>query len=136
MSIFRSGAAGPITAEQEELVGKVRALYACIIRGDFGAMGELMTEDVCLDIDAPSIPAFHGVTRGKAEVLAAVERNFGQVGEQAPEIREVVVRGDTVVVLSRESGRMKTADQPYLLSWLQFFTFREGRLCLVRERIS
>jgi ketosteroid isomerase-like protein len=95
-----------------------------------------MTEDVCLDIDAPSMPAFHGITRGRDEVLATIERNFSQVGEQAPEVREVVVRGDTVVVLSRESGQVVADGQPYLMSWLQFFTFREGRLCLIRERIS
>lgn len=136
MRIFRSGATAPISAEQEELVEKVRVLYGCIIRGDFEALGELMTEDVCLDIDAPSMPAFHGTTHGRAEVLATIERNFAQVDEQVPEVREVVVQGETVVVLSRESGQVSADGQAYLFSWLQFFTFREGRLCLIRERIS
>jgi ketosteroid isomerase-like protein len=136
MDIFRSGATAPIAPEQEELVEQVRVLYGCIIRGDFAALGDLMTEDVCLDIDAPSMPAFHGRTDGRDAVLAVIERNFSQVDEQAPEVREVVVQGDTVVVLSRESGQVTADGQTYLFSWLQFFTFREGRLCLIRERIS
>ncbi|WP_169978380.1 nuclear transport factor 2 family protein [Tautonia rosea] len=136
VTIFRLGSTAPISVEHEELVGRVQALYACIIRGDFAALGELMTEDVCLDIDAPSMPAFHGTTHGRAEVLAVIERNFAQVGEQVPKVHEVVVQGETVVVLCRESGQVMPDGQPYVLSWLQFFTFREGRLSLIRERIS
>lgn len=136
MAVFRAGNAEAAPPEHERLVARVRDIYACIIRNDFEALGEFMTEDAILDIHAPSMPVFQGVHSGRAEVLAAIERNFSQVGEQIPEIRDVVVQGDTVVILSRESGRTLPEGRPYTLSWLQFFTFRDGLVCLFRERVS
>jgi ketosteroid isomerase-like protein len=44
-----------------------------------------------------------------------------------------VAQGDTVVVLGHEKGRFRPTGRDYELHWVQFFTFRDGKLARFRE---
>jgi ketosteroid isomerase-like protein len=55
----------------------LHAAYAAIIRGDFDALGESMTDDVELNICG--FPATDGNWRGQNDVVAAARKNYAQI---------------------------------------------------------
>jgi ketosteroid isomerase-like protein len=60
-----SGAQGPLVS--------LHAVYDAIIKGDFEAIGEFMTDDVELNICG--FPATDGNWRGRNDVIAAARKN-------------------------------------------------------------
>jgi ketosteroid isomerase-like protein len=108
-------------------------LYRAILRGDFPAALDVFADDMDMEIIGPSAIPISGHWRGKAQVAAAIARNFSLLEDQRPEVQSVVAQGDTVVVLGHEKGRFRPTGRDYELHWVQFFTFRDGKLARFRE---
>jgi len=104
----------------------LHAAYAAIISGDFDALGDSMTDDVELNICG--FPATDGNWRGRNDVVAAARRNFAQIENQQPEIESMISHGDSIAVLLRESGVLKTTKQAYSIRGVQWFTFQNGKI--------
>src|SRR5580692_5109730 len=84
----------------------LHAAYGAIVRGDFGAFGESVTDDVELSIRG--FDPINGTWRGRNEVVEATRKNFTQLDSQQPTIEGMISQGDCVAVLLRESGVVRT----------------------------
>ena len=99
--------------------------------GDFGALLELLSDDVVWDNSAfgGAVPLDQeGVTRGKPEV-SRLMRSWVSTWEQFRfEAEEIIDAGDSVVVVVHESGRGRTSGLPMENRYCQVWTFRDGRI--------
>jgi ketosteroid isomerase-like protein len=118
--------AAAIDASSNNPQAVLQAAYAAIIRGDFDALGESMTDDVELNICG--FPVTDGNWRGRNEVVAAARKNYGQLENQQPEIEAMISHGDSIAVLIRESGVLKSTKQAYSIRGVQWFTFADGKI--------
>lgn len=119
------------SAEQQHLLSVEQQIDA-IARGDLDAALANAAPDVELDIFAP--PEFKWISRarGIAELRRALAENFGSVVDQTPEILNVVAQGESVVLMGRETGRIRATGEPYDVEFVEKFTFADGRLTAVR----
>lgn len=119
--------------EEAENVRLLCEQYRAIGRGDYAAALDLMADDMVLEITGPPGHPFVGRAAGRAEVGAALGRNFALVGEQQIDVLSLVAQGDTVVVVGQERGRYQPSGEPYSVRWVQIFVFRDGKLQVMRE---
>ncbi|APW64253.1 nuclear transport factor 2 family protein [Paludisphaera borealis] len=134
---FRDGDAGVDGKFAEARnVGILRDQYQALSRGDLDAAVELFHEDVELEITGPPAVPFLGRWRGRLDVKDAIQRNFGMLDAQTPEVHSVVAQGDLVVVVAHEQGRIRATGTPYSIHWVQIFTFRDGKLVRMREIVD
>lgn len=91
-----------------------------------------MADEIEMELHGPKNLPINGSWHGLAEVVAAMQRNFGLLAEQQAEILSVVAQGDTVVLLAEERGKIRATDAPYHIRWVQFFTFRENKIVRLR----
>jgi ketosteroid isomerase-like protein len=78
---------------QDPLVS-LHAVYDAIIKGDFEAIGEFMTDDVELNICG--FRAIDGIWRGRDDVVTAARKNYAQLDSQQPAIEGMISQGDSV----------------------------------------
>jgi ketosteroid isomerase-like protein len=108
-------------------------MYDAIIKGDFDGIGEFMTYDVELNICG--FPAIDGNWRGRNDVVAAARKNYAQIEDQQPEIEAMISRGDSIAVLLRKRGVLKSTRQAYS-SGVQWFTFGDGKIRKINQIIA
>lgn len=99
------------TSTAQDPLGTLHAAYDAIIKGDFDALAESMTDDVELNICG--FPAIDGNWRGLDDVVAAARKNYGQLENQQPTIEGMISHGDSIAVLLSESGVLKSTRQAY-----------------------
>ena len=119
--------------EESENVSQVEQILRIIAGGDFDSLGDLLAEDVTLEIIAPPSAPFSGKYQGRDHVVETTRQNFSQVEAQRPEILSVVAQGDTVVVVGRESGKFRPTGRKYEVHWMHQYRFRDGKLTYIRE---
>ena len=108
--------------------------FDAIIRGDFDAFGESITDDAELNIRG--LGALDGTWRGRHEVVAATRRNFDLLASQKPQIESMISQGDSVAVLLRESGVLKSSGRAYDVRGVQWFTFADGKISKIDEIVA
>jgi ketosteroid isomerase-like protein len=123
LATARPAATGASSSDPQMVL---HAAYAAIIRGDFDALGESMTDDVELNIRG--FPAIDGSWRGRNEVVAAARKNYAQIENQQPAIEAMISEGESIAVLLRESGVLKSTRQAYSIRGVQWFTFADGKI--------
>jgi ketosteroid isomerase-like protein len=124
--------ADPAAASDPQAV--LHTAYAAIIRGDFEALAESMTDDVELNICG--FPPINGAWKGRDKVIAAARRNYGQLENQQPAIEGRIWAGDSIAVLTRESGVLRSTGQAYSIRGVQWFTFASGRISKIDQIIA
>jgi ketosteroid isomerase-like protein len=112
----------------------LHAAYDAIIRGDFDAFGESVTDDVELNICG--FGAIDGNWRGRSAVVAAARKNFAQIENQQPEIEAMISQGESIAVLLRESGVFKSTGQAYSIRGVQWFTFAGGKIKKIDQIVA
>ena len=111
----------------------VQNLYRTVARGDLAAFLNSLAEDVEFENIGPSVIPFSGRWRGKTEVGAAIQRNFAVVEDQCPEVLTLVAQGDTVIIVAREQGRIRSTGRKYDMHLVQMFTLRDGQVVRFRQ---
>jgi len=96
-------------------------------------VGELLTDDVRLEIHSDQALPFIHSADGKRDFLNAVRHNFGELQSQRPIIEAVVAQGDTVVVVSREEGELREGGACYEIHVMHRYVCRDGKIALVQE---
>jgi ketosteroid isomerase-like protein len=125
-----------LKAPERANIQSLQGAFRAIASNDQRAFADSLSDEVMLEILGPPEVPFLGRWRGRDEVAAAVWRNFALLEGQKPEIRSVVAQGDTVVVHGRESGRVREGGQEYDFEWVQFYTYRDGRVAVVHEFVA
>jgi ketosteroid isomerase-like protein len=134
MDLYR---AGDLAATDEShgtrLVRTLQQVYLAIARQDYVGATRWMTDDFQMEILGPPEIPLTGCWRGRAETAAALEQNFSRLENQVPELIGVTVQVDAVLVMGRESGRVRETQIDYDVHWVHWFTFRGPLLCRVLE---
>ncbi len=112
----------------------LHAAFDAVIHENYAAFGDYVTEDVEMSIRG--FGAMDGSWRGRAEVVAATERNFALLGEQKSEIESMILDGDRIAVLLRETGIFKSSGIAYNVRGVQWFTFAQGKIKKIDEIIA
>ena len=115
-----------------EHLGSVGKLIEAVARGDFAAVLANATDDVTLEIFAPSELPFIRHAAGKDAMFKAITANFDTVDEQRPILGKVFAEGDRVILFSRETGVVKSTGFRYDIEVMHWFTFRRERLASVQ----
>ncbi|MDZ4685085.1 MAG: nuclear transport factor 2 family protein [Planctomycetaceae bacterium] len=129
MDLYRAG--DPSATDDSpgrQMVRAVQQVYLQIALADYAAAVELMTDDFTMEIIGPPEIPLVGCWHGKAEAEAALSRNFSLLEDQVPQLIGVATHRDAVVVMGRETGRVKATGRPYAVHWVQWFTLRDDRL--------
>lgn len=111
-------------------------LVRAIATKDFGALAARFTPDVTFELHAPPGIPWRRSARGPEAVASAIEANFRSVCDQRPEPLSLVAQGDTILLMSRESGRWTGTGEPYEMVFAQQYTFRGKRLAAFRSIVS
>ncbi len=134
MDLYRAGdPAATDSSPGTLMVRAVQQLYVAIALQNYAGAVELMTDDFEMEILGPPEIPFTGSWRGRANIAAVLEHNFSQLEDQAPQLIGVTSHRDAVLVMGRETGRVKRTQQAYHLHWVQWFTFRGPLLCRFLE---
>jgi ketosteroid isomerase-like protein len=134
---FREGdAKADEKLEELENVALVKEIFRVIASNDFNAMGDFLADDVALEILGPSGMPFAGTYNGREQVIEITRHNFSLLENQVPQILSVVAQGNAVVLLGRETARLRQTGSDYELHWMQHYTFREGKLVKMIELID
>jgi ketosteroid isomerase-like protein len=112
----------------------LHAVYDAVIRGDFKAFGEFLTDDVELDIRG--VGSMDGNWRGREQVVEAARTNFSQLADQKPEIETIISGNNSMAVLFRESGVFKLEGRKYRFRVVQWFTFAGGKVKRIDEIVA
>src|SRR5258708_1827338 len=75
----------------------LHAIYDAVIRGDFSAFGEFLTDGVELDIRG--VMPMDANWRGREQVVEVARANFSQLAGQKPEIESIISGTDSIAVL-------------------------------------
>lgn len=111
------------------MVRCVQEIYRAIALRDYAGAAARMSEDFVMEILGPPEIPFTGYWEGREQMAAVLERNFSQLDDQTPQLIGVSAHRDAVLVMGRETGRVRSTGKPYALHWVQWFTFREFELC-------
>jgi ketosteroid isomerase-like protein len=122
------------TKESSDPQAVLHRVYHAIIEGDFDRFSESVTGDVELNICG--FGPIDGNWRGLKDVIAATRKNFEMLGEQKPVVEGMISQGDTVAVLLRESGVIKSTGQAYRIRAVQWFTFENGKIKKIDEIVA
>jgi ketosteroid isomerase-like protein len=119
--------------EEGANVRLIQNLIMAIGRDDLAAVGEMLADDVRLEILGADDPPFIRQAFGQQEMLEAVKQNFAAVQEQVPTIEAVIAQGDTVVIMLNEEGVVRATGKPYSIKGMQRFVIRQEKVELVQE---
>ena len=102
-------------------------------RDDLTAVGEMLADEVRLEILGPDELPFIREAKGRAQMLEAIKENFGAVQDQRPKIKAVIAQGDKVMVMLEEEGAVRATGKRYRIKRKQRFIIREKKVELVEE---
>jgi hypothetical protein len=85
-----------------------------------------MSDDVELHISG--FRAIDGNWHGRRDVVTVARKNYGQIENQQPKIEAIISNGESIAVLERESGVLKSTKQAYSILGVQWFTFADGKI--------
>jgi ketosteroid isomerase-like protein len=132
--LFRSGdSKASEKLEETSNIRLIQNLIMAIGLDDLVAVGELLAENVSLEILGPAEMPFIRKAKGREQMLEVIKQNFGAVQDQRPNISAVIAQGDTVVVMLEEEGEVRTTGMRYRVKGLQRFVIRDGKVELVEE---
>ena len=119
--------------EEASNVRLIQDLIMAIGRDDLTAVGEMLTDDVRLEVLGPDELPFMREAKGRARMLEAIKENFGAVRDQRPKIEAVIAQGDTVIVMMGEEGEVRATGKRYRIRGIQRFIIREKKVEMVEE---
>ncbi|HVL67405.1 MAG TPA: nuclear transport factor 2 family protein [Vicinamibacterales bacterium] len=127
-----AAAARTAPAEAARHLTTVQEQIEAIGRGDFDAVLRQAHPDVELQILAPPELPFIRSARGPAELRRAIEANFGALTNQQPEVTNVLVQDDLVVMFGTERGQVRRTGAPYHIEFVHRFAFEGTALRSIR----
>src|SRR4051812_8839494 len=104
-ALFRSGdSKANEKLEEASNVRSIKNLVMAIGRDDLTAVGEMLAQDVRLEILGPDELPFIREAKGQVQMIEAIKENFAAVQDQRPRIEAVIAKGDTVIIMLEEEG--------------------------------
>jgi ketosteroid isomerase-like protein len=117
----------PSAPEARHLLN-VQEQIEAIGRGDYDAALRQAHPDVEFRISAPREFPFVRQARGIDALRRAMAQNVSAIEDQRPEITNLVVQEDVLVMIGTERGRIRATGVTYHLDFVHRFTFADGAL--------
>ena len=134
MDLYRAGDSSATDDSPGTLmVRAIQQFYLQIAMQNYAAATEFMTEDFEMEILGPSSIPLTGSWRGRQGIAQVIEHNFSQLEDQNPQLIGVTAHQDAVLIMGRETGRVKSTQVSYSVHWVQWFTFRGPQFCRFLE---
>ena len=107
--------------------------YADFARGDVQTLLGKFAEDIEWVIPGSENNPLTGIYQGRSRV-AEFFKLLSDVTEISTfEPREFIAQGDKVIVLGRETGRVKSTGRTFQSDWAMAFTLRNGKVVKFQE---
>lgn len=112
----------------------VKDFYAMLLGGQAeAAIQEYTTADLVWDNPLPGGIPYGGTFEGREGAGRYLELVFGTLDLSDFVIDEVVAGGERVVVLGRETAKVKASGRSYTQDWVHVLRLRDGRIEHLRE---
>ncbi len=118
---------------EEQNQQTVQGLYEAFGRGDVPTMLAALSDDVDWRLDGPASVPYFGQFKGHGGVVDFLTKLGSNVEMERFEPREFIAKGDKVVVLGGERGRVKSTGQAFDNEWAMVFTFKDGKVTSFRS---
>jgi hypothetical protein len=118
---------------EKENIQVVQMGFAALGKGDVKSLLDVFTDDAVIQHPGPkdTIP-FAGTHRGKDQV-AWFFKTMSETQEfKQFEPKEFIAQGDNVVVIGRETARVKSTSRTFDVDWAMCFTVKAGRVASIR----
>ena len=113
---------------EEQNQQTVQGLYEAFGRGDVPAMLAALSDDVDWRLDGPASVPYFGQYKGHGGVVDFLTKLGSNVEMERFEPREFISKGDKVVVLGGERGRVKPTGRGFEQEWAMVFTVSGGKI--------
>ncbi|MGH3639598.1 MAG: nuclear transport factor 2 family protein [Mycobacterium sp.] len=111
-----------------------KAFYELFASGRIEELiGRFVDADSVLDNPLPDAIPFGGQFAGPAGFAAYAQAIAAAIDIEQFEIDEILAQADRVVVLGRETSRVRNTDRRYTMAWVHVLTVRDGRVLRLRE---
>jgi ketosteroid isomerase-like protein len=97
------------------------------------ALERFVAADAVLENPLPEPIPFGGRFEGRHGFAAYLQAIFSGIEMEQFEVDEIFAEGERVVVLGRETSRVRSTDKRYTMSWVHVLTVRNGRVQHLRE---
>jgi hypothetical protein len=111
----------------------VQSIYEAFGRGDAAGILAACAEDVRWSFPPSGVVPYFGERRGHEGVVDFLTRIGGAVEFEEFEVREIIPKGDRVVVLGRERGRVRATGKTFENEWAMLYTLRDGKVAELRS---
>lgn len=121
---------------EQQNVDVVRRGYEAFGRGDLNTLLTLFDDNIHWSSPGPADLPTAGVRRGRqqvAEFFTAVDEVF-EIQQFDP--HTFVAQGDRVIVLGRETSRVKATGKLLDAEWAHAFTLQDGKIVAFQEYID
>jgi uncharacterized protein len=111
----------------------VRRGYEAFGRGDIDGLLALLDENIQWTTPGPPELPIAGRRTGKQAVAAFFQDLAGLLDVQTFEPKEFIAQGDRVVVLGRDTARVKATGKVIESAWVHAFSVRDGKIARLDE---
>jgi len=116
------------TAGDQDNVHIVQEIYANFLRGDVGAVLDVLADDVEWFIPGPAEIPYAGPRRGRQAVAEFFSVLVEAVEFEQFEPRQYVAQGDTVVAIGQDRRRAKSTGRVIEMAWAMVWKLRDGKV--------
>lgn len=111
----------------------IQDVYSKFGRGDVPGILDALSDDVDWHLLGPDELSLGRARKGKDEVLEFFVTIGEELDVEAFEPREFIAQGDKVVVVGRETMRVRSTGRAFDVEWVHIFALRDGKIARFRE---
>lgn len=120
-----------MSEEQNQQI--VQGLFESFGRGDVPSMLGVLSDDVDWRVHGPESVPYFGQHNGHDGVVSFLTKLGSNVEMERFEPQEFIAKGDKVVVLGGERGRVKSTGRAFDNDWAMVFTLSGGKITSFRS---
>ena len=119
--------------DEKNPVAIVLSLYQRLLSAPQAAIATSLAPEVVWENPLPDAIPFGGVFEGHEGCARYVTRLLDAIEMEGFAIDETITEGDRVVLIGRETSRVKKTGRRYTMGWVHVVHLRDGRVTRVRE---
>jgi ketosteroid isomerase-like protein len=119
--------------DEKNSVAIVLSLYQRLISEPQGAIATGLAADVVWENPLPDAIPFGGIFEGHEGCARYLTRLLGAIEIKGFAIDDTITEGDRVVLIGRETSRVKKTGRRYTMGWVHVVQLRDGLVNRVHE---
>jgi len=112
----------------EDLVAKIKEIYAAFGRGEIEWILSNVTEDVSWEFEAPAALSWSGIRKGPKEAMGFFAGIAAEHESQALKMTEFFSTTDAVAAFGRYDATVKATGRRVSTPVAHYFKFRDGKV--------